>query len=46
MKRLIGLVLTASFVLSTTALAFAQQPKPGPQPPKCTPRSTPGCSGK
>jgi hypothetical protein len=46
MRLIAILTVTAAFVLSTLVTG-AEAKKPGPpkpQPPKCTPGSTPGCS--
>jgi hypothetical protein len=44
--KLTALVLGVLLALATIAPALADNQGPNPQPPKCTPASTPGCSGK
>jgi hypothetical protein len=45
-SKLVVMMLGALLSLSIAGSAFAAQQGPKPQPPKCTPASTPGCSGK
>jgi hypothetical protein len=46
-SKLVVMMLGALLSLSIAGSVFAAQPgPPKPQPPKCTPASTPGCSGK
>jgi hypothetical protein len=45
MRRKIVLCALAGTVFAGTTAALASQPgPPNPQPPKCVPASTPGCS--
>jgi hypothetical protein len=44
MKRFVALLLTGLFLVSAAGPAFAGQTGPNPQPPKCVPANTPGCS--
>jgi hypothetical protein len=45
MKRFVALLLTGLFLVSAAGPAFGKQTgQPHPQPPKCVPASTPGCS--
>jgi hypothetical protein len=43
MRRVISLFLAGMLVLATAGVASADSFR-HPQPPKCTPASTPGCS--
>jgi hypothetical protein len=44
-RKLMVLVLGSLLALSTVGSVFAAQPHgPNPQPPKCVPANTPGCS--
>ncbi len=45
-KKLLVLALSGLLALSAFGTAFADSKGPHPQPPKCVPASTPGCSGK
>jgi hypothetical protein len=47
-KNLMTGILSVALIMSFTTIAVVEK-KPGPpkpQPPKCTPVSTPGCSGR
>jgi hypothetical protein len=44
MRRVIGLLLAGMLLLGTAGFAAADNKGPNPQPPKCVPASTPGCS--
>jgi hypothetical protein len=45
MKRFVALLLTGLFLVSAAGPAFGKQTgQPNPQPPKCVPANTPGCS--
>jgi hypothetical protein len=46
MRKIALLLLTVLFLLAAAAPAFGDNKGPHPQPPKCVPASTPGCSGK
>jgi hypothetical protein len=44
-RRLVAVLMGALIALSTVGTAFADKPHgPNPQPPKCTPANSPGCS--
>jgi hypothetical protein len=43
-RKLIVLFLTSMVALTTVGTALADQRGPNPQPPKCVPANTPGCS--
>ena len=50
-SKIIAVTLGAVLALSTVGAALASHgghgnKGPNPQPPKCAPASTPGCSGK
>jgi hypothetical protein len=45
-KKIVVALLSSLLALSTIGTALADNKGPHPQPPKCTPASTPGCSGK
>jgi|SwirhirootsSR2_FD_contig_31_17316035_length_530_multi_2_in_0_out_0_1 hypothetical protein len=45
-SKITALVLGVLLVLATAVPALADNQGPNPQPPKCVPASTPGCSGK
>jgi hypothetical protein len=44
-SKIIALILGTLLALSTVGGAFADNKGPNPDPPKCVPASTPGCSG-
>jgi hypothetical protein len=45
MKRFVALLLTGLLLVSAAGSAFGKQTgQPHPQPPKCVPANTPGCS--
>jgi hypothetical protein len=44
MKRFVALLLTGLFLVSAAGPAFGKTGQPNPQPPKCVPANTPGCS--
>ena len=48
MRLLVLATVTVAFAFSTfiTAAEAKKPGQPNPQPPKCTPASSPGCSGK
>jgi len=49
-RKLTVALMVATLALATVGTALADQPPPGqrggpnPDPPKCTPANTPGCS--
>ena len=44
--RILAIILGALLTFAAAAPALADNKGPNPDPPKCTPASTPGCSGK
>jgi hypothetical protein len=45
-KKIVAAILGALLALSAVGGAFADNKGSNPDPPKCVPASTPGCSGK
>jgi hypothetical protein len=45
-RKIFALILGMLLALSTVGAAFADNKGPNPDPPKCVPASTPGCSDK
>jgi hypothetical protein len=44
LRRVVSFILAGMLVLGSAGMASAANHGPHPQPPKCVPASTPGCS--